>query len=85
MQIGRRADVYDIDLAVGDQIAKRAAGHRDPVPTGEIENMLSPRRDGPDLDIDAVDALVGIHMQLRNEATSRQTDPDFRHRRVTTS
>ena len=82
MQIGRRADVYDIDLAVGDQIAKRAAGHRDPVPTGEIENMLSPRCDSSDLNIDAVDAFVGIHMQLRNEAATRQTDSDFRHPRI---
>jgi hypothetical protein len=78
--IGRCADVYDIDLALGDQVAKRTTGHRDLVPAGKIENMVSPRRDGSDLDIDAVDASVSMHMQLRNEAATHQTDPDFRHR-----
>ena len=82
MQIGRRADVYDIHLAVRDQVAKPAADPRYPVPTGEIENMISPRRDSSDLDIDAVDASVGIHMQLRNEAATHQTDSDFRHPRI---
>ena len=79
VQIGRRADVDDIELAVGDQVAKAAIRRRDLVPAGKFENMIAPRRDGPDLDIQAVDALVRIHMQLRHKAAAGQTDPDLCH------
>src|SRR4030088_2980093 len=46
---------------------------------GKIDNMVTPRRDGFDFDIDAIDTPVSVHVQLRNEAASDQTDPDFRH------
>ena len=36
---------------------------------------------GLDLDIDAIHAPVGDHMQFRNEAAARQPDPDLRHSR----
>ena len=79
VQIGRRADVDDVDLAVGDQLAKAAIRRRDLVPAGKLDDVVAPRRDGLDFDIDAVDAPVGIHVQLRHEAAAGQTDPDFRH------
>jgi hypothetical protein len=41
--------------------------------------MVTPRRDRLDVDIDAVDAPVGKHMQLRDETAPHQTNPDFRH------
>jgi hypothetical protein len=41
--------------------------------------MVTACRDGRDVDIDTVNAPVGIHVQLRNEAAPDQTDPDFRH------
>ena len=75
VQIGRRADVDDIELAIGDQVAKAAVGRRDLVPAGKIDDMVAPRRDGPDLDIDAVDAPVGIHVQLRQRSRSRPGRP----------
>jgi len=40
------------------------------MPPGKIENMVAPRRDGFDFDIDSVDSPVGIHVQLRNEAAA---------------
>jgi hypothetical protein len=49
------------------------------MPAGKIDNMVTPRRDGFDFDIDAIDTPVSVHVQLRNEAASDQTDPDFRH------
>jgi hypothetical protein len=49
------------------------------VPPSKIENMVAPRRDGFDVDIDSVDTPVGVHMQLRNEAAADQTDPDPCH------
>ena len=79
VQIGRRADVDDIELAVGDQVAKAAIRRRNLVPTGEFENMIAPRSDRPDFDIQAVNAPVRIHMQFRHKAAAGQTDPDLCH------
>jgi hypothetical protein len=42
MQRGRRADVDDVDLLVGQQTLEIAIGSRDPVLLGEIEHW-SPR------------------------------------------
>ena len=48
MQIGRRADVDDIDTGVGDQFAKAAiASVGMSVPAGELDDLLAARRDGP--------------------------------------
>src|ERR1700685_1719089 len=77
--MGWRADVDDVQLAVGDQVAKVAVGSRYLVPIGKIDNLVAPRRDRRDFDIDAVDTSVGKHVQLRNEAAPDQTDSDFRH------
>ena len=82
VQIGRRADVDDVDFAIGDQVTKAAVRGGYPVPAGKIDHVVAPGRDGPDFDIDAVDAPVGIHVQLRNEAAAGQADPDFRHSRL---
>ena len=82
VQVGRRADVDDIDFAVGDQVAEAAVRGRNPVPAGKIDDVFAPGRDGPDFDIHAVDAPVGIHVQLGNEAAAGQADPDFRHSRM---
>ena len=82
VQIGRRADVDDIDLSVGDQVAEAAIRGRDLVPAGKIDDVVAPRRHSPDFDIHAVDAPVSIHVQLRNEAAAGQADPDFRHSRM---
>jgi hypothetical protein len=49
------------------------------VPTSKIDNMVAPRRDGFDFDIDAIDTPVSVHVQFRNEAAPDYTDPDFRH------
>ena len=79
VQIGRRADVDDIDIGVGDQVAKAAIRRRDLVAAGKLDDMIASRRDGPDLDIHAVDTPVGMHVQLGHKAAAGQTDPDFRH------
>jgi hypothetical protein len=79
MQIGRCANVDNVQLAVSDQVAKATVDPRYLVPTGKVDNMVTPRRDSLDFDIDAIDTPVSIHVQLRNEAAPGQTDPDFRH------
>jgi hypothetical protein len=80
VQLGWRANVDDIDLAVGDQIAKAAIRRRDFVSAGKLHDVVAARRDGPDLNIHAVDAPVAMHVQLRHKAAAGQTDPDFCHR-----
>jgi hypothetical protein len=80
VQIGRRADVDDIDLGVGDQLAKAAIRGRDVVAAGELDDMLATRRNGPDFNIHAIDTPVGMHVQFGHEAATSQADPDFRHR-----
>ena len=82
VQIGRRADVDDVDFAIGDQVAEAAVRGRNLVPAGKIDDVVTPGCDGPDFDIDAIDAPVGIHVQLGNEAAAGQADPDFRHSRM---
>ena len=82
VEVGRRADVDDVDFAIGDQVAEAAVRGRNLVPAGKIDDVVAPGRDGPDFDIDAVDAPVGIHVQLGNEAAAGQADPDFRHSRM---
>ena len=73
VQIGRRADVDDIELAVGDQVAKAAVRRRDLVPAGKIDDMVAPRRDGGfDFDIHAVDAPVGIACAAPKRSRSRR-------------
>ena len=82
VQIGRCADVDDVDFAVGDQVAKAAIGGGNPVPARKIDHVVAPGGDSPDLDIDAVDAPVGIHVQFGDEAAAGQADPDFLHSRM---
>ncbi len=82
MQVGRRADVDDIDLVVTDNLAVAPISFGDVVAASEIDDMVAARRHGRDLDIDAVNAFVGIHVQLRNEAAAHKSDLDFRHRQV---
>ena len=82
VQIGRRADVDNIQLAVGDQLAKTTVDARYLVPTGKSDNVVTPRRDGAHFNIEAIDTPVGVHVQLRNEAAPDETDPDFRHSRM---
>src|SRR6185436_10748450 len=79
VQIRRRADVDDIEIGVGDQIAKAAIRRRDLVATGKLDDMIASSRNGPDFDIHAVNTPVGMHVQLGHEAAAGQTDPDFRH------
>jgi len=79
VQIGRRADIDDVDIGVGDQLAKTAVCRRNVVAAGELDDLLAPRRDGLDLDIDAIDPPVGVHVQLGHKAAAGQADPDFRH------
>jgi len=79
VQIGRRTDVDDIDIRVGDQVAKAAIRCRDLVAAGKFDDLLAPRRNGPDLDIDAVNPPVGVHVQLGHETAAGQTDPDLCH------
>jgi hypothetical protein len=79
VQIGRRADVNNVQLAISDQVAKAAVDRRYLMPSGKIQNTITPRRDGFDINIDAIDSPVGMHVQLRNEAASRQADCNFPH------
>ena len=79
VQIGRRADVDDVDLAVRDQIGETAMGIGDAVAFGERDDMVAARGHRLHLDIDTIDAPVCIHMQFRHEAAAGQPDPDLFH------
>src|SRR5215469_5730707 len=47
---------------------------------GKLIDMIAARYNGGDLDIDAIDALVGIHVQLSDKAAADQANAYFRHR-----
>ena len=47
---------------------------------GERLDLIAPRDGGHDLGVDAVDALVGIHVQFGDEARPDQSDPDLGHK-----
>ena len=79
VQVRRRADVDDVDAAIGDQLVEAAMARWNPVLARKLHDMIAARRHRRHLDIDAVDAPIGIHVQLGNEAAADQTDPDFRH------
>src|ERR1700677_2628102 len=79
VQIRRRADVDNVEFPVGDQVGKASVRPRYPVPGRKRDNMLSPRSDCPDFDVDAVDTPISGHVKLRNKAAPDQTDLDFRH------
>ncbi len=82
VQHRRRADVDDVDLPVGQQIAEIATGFWDLMLPGEIDHMVAARRNGRHGRVDPVHALVGIHVQLGDEAASDKANSHFRHRRV---
>src|SRR4051812_22220253 len=79
MQIGRRADVDDVKLAVCDQLGEAAIDPRDLVAMCKLDDMVAARSDRRDLDIHAVDAPERIHMQLRHEAAADESHPDPGH------
>ena len=53
---------------------------RDFVLLGEYLDLIAPRHDRGDLGVDAIDALIGIHMQLGDKAAADETDPYLGHR-----
>src|SRR5206468_4014724 len=79
VEIGRRADVDDIKLAVGDRFRKAAVDARDLVPLCELHDAVAARGHRRDLDIQAIDAPERIHMQLRDEAAAHEPNPDPCH------
>ena len=50
-----------------------------PMLLGELDDMVAARGHGLDLDIDAIDAPVRVHVQFRHEAAAGQPDPDLFH------
>ena len=79
VQIGRGADVDDVDVRVGDQVAKSPVGRRDAMFLGKIDDMVAARRNGFHLRREPVDALVGIHVQLGNKPAPDQAHSYFCH------
>src|SRR5258708_6001654 len=61
VQGGRRADVDDVDVAVGEQRGKIAITLADAMLSGEVDDVIAARRHRRHLDLDAVDPLVGVH------------------------
>src|SRR5229473_3388362 len=76
----RRADVDDVDIRVGEERAEIAMAVADAVLAREVNDAIAARRHRGHLDLDAVDPLVGVHVQLRGKAAADQAHPDFRHR-----
>ncbi|MGY4512919.1 hypothetical protein ACVIN2_006373 [Bradyrhizobium sp. USDA 3650] len=79
MQIGRRADVDDIELAVSNQLGEVAIDPWDLVAAGEFDDVVAARSDRRDLDIHAIDTPERIHMQLRHEAAADESHSDPGH------
>ncbi len=79
MQSRRRADIDDIDGRIGEQDAIVAMRRADAMLLRERLNVVAARHDGRDLGVDAIDALIGVHMQLGDEAAADQADFYFRH------
>jgi len=75
MQGRWRADIDDVDGTIGEQLPIIAIGLRDAVLYGERRDVIAARDRRGDLGVDAVDALVGIHMQLGDEAAADEADP----------
>jgi hypothetical protein len=46
----------------------------------EMLDMIAARHQGSDLGIDAMDALIGVHVQFRDEAAADQANSYFAHR-----
>jgi hypothetical protein len=77
---GRSANIDDVDLRIGKEQPVVAMGLRDAMFPGELLDMIAARHNGRDLDIDPIDPLVGIHVQLGEEAAADQANAYFRHR-----
>ena len=56
---------------------KFAVGLRDLVLLGERPDLIAARDRGRNLGVDAIDTLVGVHMQFGDEARADVADLDF--------
>src|SRR6516164_6245845 len=81
MQHGGRADVDDVDLAVGEHFPEIAIGGCDPLLACEIDDMIAARGNRLHFGIDSMHAGVSIHVQFRDEAASDKAYSHVRHRR----
>jgi hypothetical protein len=79
MQRRRRADIDDVDRRIGEQRAIVTVGARDLMLLGERLDLIAARDRGHDLGVDAINALIGIHMQFGDEACTDESDPDLGH------
>src|SRR5262249_15393873 len=79
MQRGRRADVDDVDLLVREQRAEIAIGRADAMLLGEVDDVVAARGDRRDLRVDAVDALIGVHVQLGRKSAADEAYSDLGH------
>jgi hypothetical protein len=82
VQIRRRANIDHVDCRIGEKRTIVAMRLRDFVLLGESLDLIAPRHDRRDLGGDAIDALIGIHMQFGDEAAADETDSDLGHRRA---
>src|SRR6516162_10520155 len=80
MQCRRRADIDDVNLGVIEQVAVITICLANVVFLGEVKDMIAPRGNGCHLGVNAVDAIVSIHMQFSDKATSDKTDHHLWHR-----
>src|SRR3984885_2287984 len=88
VQRGRGADIDNVDSWIGKQLAIIAIGLRDPMFLCECVDMVAARHHSRDLGIDAVSALVGVHVKLGDEAAADEANSYFCHcttRRITCS
>ena len=74
MQCRWRADIDDIDFAIVDQIAEIAISFSNFVLLGKINDVIAACGNCNHLRINSVDALVSVHMQFSDKATSDKTD-----------
>src|SRR5262245_24846173 len=79
VQHRRRTDIDNIDVRIGDQVAKASIRRCNLVLLGKIHNLIAPCGDGLDLGLDTVNAPVGVHMQVCDKPAPDQTDLHRRH------
>jgi hypothetical protein len=79
VQHRRRTDIDNIDVRIGDKVAKASIRRCNLVLLGKIHNVIAPCGDGLDLGLDTVNAPVGVHMQMCDKPAPDQTDLHRRH------
>jgi hypothetical protein len=73
------ADIDDVKIGVGDQLAEVSVGLGDVMLFGKIDDVGSACSDCADLRLNPINAFIRIHMQVGDEPASYETYSHFWH------